>query len=837
MKTLFFVLIFAALALSGSGQTPLFPAEGLRIRSQQISEAGDAKLVLANTSRQNFPSGKWRLYFNSPELKIVESDTVRAFAERVNGDMFRITPRARFPELRPGDSVVLRINLRRKNKTDSPSGFYLVWNSQPQKGYAVQDVRFLVPPYTEKREQALAEMTYLRNRAIQPVSASEQCPIFPTPAHYKLRGTDYTLKAGLHLAYDEKFRQEGESLAADLKVLTGSSPLVATEKETSELTIRHAGDLKKDEYKLRISNTGIRIEAGGNEGAWYATQSLKVLFPAAAWKAPQREITLPGLDVHDFPRFQHRAVMLDVARNFRSMKEVLKVIDLMSLYKLNILHFHLNDDEGWRLEIPALPELTAVGAFRPHTSEDKAAIFPSYGSGPDSGNTNGNGFYTRTEFVNMLRYARERHIRVIPEIETPGHARAAIKAMDSRYDKLKKEGKDQEAEAYLLREPEDRSVYRSVQGWDDNVINVALPSVYRFLETVTDEISGMYKEAGAELETIHMGGDEVPSGVWTQSPAVKELMKQQPTIRTPEDLWYYYFGKVDTLLKKRGLFLSGWEEIALRKTEQNGKKLTVPNADFLNRNFQADVWANMPGSENADLPYRLANAGYKVLLTCVTNFYFDLASSPSYYEPGQYWGGYVDVEKPFYFVPFDYYKTMKEDEDGNPLPKNSFEGKEKLTEQGKANILGLQAPLWSEVIKSDTLFEYMLLPKLYGLAERAWAPDPAWATEPDSIKARTLYQKAWSGFLAALGTKELPRLDYLAGGFHYRIPPPGAIVRNKTVTANVQIPGMQIRYTTDGSEPTLKSPLYTKPFSARGTVILRTFGPSGRAGNSVRLKL
>jgi len=170
--------------------------------------------------------------------------------------------------------------------------------------------------------------------------------------------------------------------------------------------------------------------------------------------------------------------MLDVARNFQPKKQVLKLLEAMSLYKLNTLHLHLTDDEGWRLELPSLPELTSVGAKRGHTLDSKHYLPPSHGSGPDVENTVGSGFYSRADYLEILRYATDRHITVIPEIETPGHARAPIKAMDARYDRLMAEGKEEEAAKNLLRDLNDKSEYRSVQYWNDNVIDVSLPSTY-----------------------------------------------------------------------------------------------------------------------------------------------------------------------------------------------------------------------------------------------------------------------------------------------------------------------------------------------------------------------
>jgi hexosaminidase len=528
--------------------------------------------------------------------------------------------------------------------------------------------------------------------------------------------------------------------------------------------------------------------------------------------------------------------MMDVARNFQAKEQVLKILDLMALYKLNVLHFHLNDDEGWRLEIPALPELTEVGGRRGHTLDGKAHLPPSYGSGPEPGLLPGSGFYSKADFVEILKYARDRHIRVIPEVESPGHARAAIKAMDARYARLQQAGRPDEAQRYLLRDLQDQSVYRSVQDWNDNVMNVALPSTYTFIETVVDEILAMYREAGAPISTIHVGGDEVPAGVWEKSPAVQALLQNNPEVKTADDLWYYYFGKVNDILKARNLYLSGWEEVAMRKTKQKGRLRYIPNPDFVRENFHAYVWNNVWGAGQEDLAYRLANAGYKVILAPVTNMYLDMAYYQDFAEAGYYWGSFIDVDKPFYFVPLDYYKSAREDLQGKPLNKAILAGKERLTETGKANIVGLQCLLWSETVKSPERQEYMLLPKLLGFAERAWAPDPYWAREKDPAKSNAAYNQAWKQFVASLGKRELPRLDYYKGGFHYRIPTAGVVLEKGQVKANVQFPGMHIRYTTDGSEPAAGSKAYTGPITAKGTIRFKVFNASGRAGRTTEIK-
>ena len=333
----------------------------------------------------------------------------------------------------------------------------------------------------------------------------------------------------------------------------------------------------------------------------------------------------------------------------------------------------------------------------------------------------------------------------------------------------------------------------------------------------------MYQEAGAPLATIHFGGDEVPNGVWEQSPAVQQLMASDGTVKHVDDLWYYFFNRIQSMLATRDLYLSGWEEIGMKKAVIDGQRRVVVEPRFAQRSFHTDVWNNL--GDNVDLAYRLANAGYQVVLTNVSNFYIDLAYNSSFYEPGQYWGGYVDVEKPFRFAPFDYYRSLDADATG-----------ERLSDAGRANIVGLQAPLWAEIITSPERMEYLLVPKLFGLAERAWAAVPAWEMEPEEAKAEALYTADWSVFLNRVAKLELPRVSHYAGGFAYRIPTAGVVEKQGQLHANVQLPGFTIRYAVDGSEPTEHSTRYTGPVTAEGTVAFRVFDGNGRGGRTVYWK-
>ena len=242
----------------------------------------------------------------------------------------------------------------------------------------------------------------------------------------------------------------------------------------------------------------------------------------------------------------------------------------------------------------------------------------------------------------------------------------------------------------------------------------SLPSTYRFIQTVINDIVDMYHEAGVPLKSIHFGGDEVPDHVWEKSPAYYTFKAAHPEIKSTSDLWYYFYGRVNQMVKAKGLYLSGWEEMGLRKTTLDGKSMYLPNPDFEPEHLQTDVWNNTLGGGNEDLAYKLANGGYKVVLTCVTHLYFDMAHYKSFEEPGYYWGAFTDIDKPFSFIPFDYFKNSNVDKDGLPLNRNIFIGKQRLTDYGKSNIVGLQSAVWGENIKTTGTIG------IYASSESAW---------------------------------------------------------------------------------------------------------------------
>jgi len=798
--------------------------------------ASRAVFTLTNNDTRPLPAGGWAIYFSALLPRTPGTEKGGIVIDQVIGELFRMVPTAPFEGLPPGQSAQFEYMTGPiGNVSQAPAGPYIVFDADPAKGHAITNYRAL--PFERPDQQGrpprviTPEAMYDRNAAIRELPADSLPPIFPTPQSLQVKEGTLRLDRLPVISAPPELKTEA-ILAAGL-FRAGLSD--GWDSSTVRLELGPVeGQLSPEAYELTVDASGIRIVGNSTTGVFYGLQSLRSLLPIAM---PGRTgIVLPALRVVDAPRFAYRGLHLDVARNFQPKASVLRVLDLMARYKLNAFHFHITDDEGWRLEIPGLPELTDVGARRGHTLDSANFLPPAYGSGPDAGRPYGSGFFSTGDYIEILKYAAARHIEVVPEIEMPGHARAAIKAMEARFRRLSAAGDAAGAGMYLLSDSQDQSVYSSAQDFHDNVMNPAQESTYAFIEKVVGALVAAHKAAGVPLRNLHMGGDEVPAGVWEKSPVAQAYLKANG-LSSADDLWFVFYGRVEQILERHGIALSGWEEIGVRKTRLDGKPKLIPNPDFAGRGWRTYVWNNVPGWGAEDLAYRLANGGYQVVLSPVSNLYLDMAYNKNPEEPGLFWGGFVDVDKPFDFIPFDYYRNAKEDARGNPLPAGIFAGKDRLTDYGRGNIVGLEACLWSEALRVDGRLDYMLMPKLLGFAERAWAPDPDWARESDAARAAALYRDAWSRFVNTLGKRELPRLDQEGWDLDYRIPTPGLKVVDGAVLCNLQLPGFTLRYTVDGTEPTAKSPAVQGPIAATGTIRVAAFDGRGRKGATAVLRL
>lgn len=790
-----------------------------------------AALTFRTETNSAIPPRGWSVLFNLRYHGAGLSSNTPAFKiEHISGDLFSIQPTDAFRPPLPGQSVTMEFTGNRlvANFQDVPSGLIWVDDGQPQKGIDMMEVEIESPEgrTVEKLPAPNAAKIFDQNSAILDVAPEELPKVFPSPMKYVELPGKFILDENVQIISDNDFMKEAESLSETLEQILKKKIRINGPGNGKAIVLQSAS-LAAEAYRLSVQPDKILVAAGDPAGIFYGIQSIKSMLPPDAWQKTPTAISLQCVEIDDAPRFPFREFMLDVARNFQPKEQILKLLELMSLYKLNVFHFHLNDDEGWRIEIDGLPELTDVGAKRGFPFDSNTQLHPSYGSGAKPAQDDR--FYSKADYIEILRYATERHIQVVPEIESPAHARAAIKAMQHRYEVQSKAGNIDEAQRYLLQDRNDQSKYLSSQYFKDNVMDVTLASTYTFIEKVIDEIKIMHREAGAPLVAIHMAGDEVPHGSWEKSPSANAFKQTNPEIKTTRDLWRFYFQKINAILERKGLSMYGWQELVMG-TQNAEASAHVVNADFLKYDVQVDAWWNLYGSE--DVPYKLANTGYKTVLTCFDYFYFDLSYQDSFEEPGDGWIGFLDIDKTYSFIPYNYYRNSKKDIRGVPLAPDFFGGKEQLTEKGKQNIVGMQGALWGENVVSTELMEYLIMPRLMALAERAWAPDPAWSTEEDPWKSDS-FIKSWSNFCNILGKRELPKLDHYSGGFGYRIPTPGAVVKNGKVIANIQLPGFAIKYTSDGSEPGHESKTYSAPIETKGTIKLSAFDSRGRKGKTI----
>ncbi|MEL6922733.1 MAG: family 20 glycosylhydrolase, partial [Bacteroidota bacterium] len=818
------------------------------IENDTIEDIGSTcAFTFTNEGSTPMPATGWALYFNQlPRVFDNNTSTGNVHIETINGGFFKLSPTEAFSPIAPGAQhrMTFETTMWVIKKAGTPEGLYFVVGGQ--EPVAVSN--YQRKPFTEAQLKRNKDdnfpvpspaFRFAQNAKLNTTNTATG-KIIPTPVSLNSRekkcfiGKDWTIQ------YEGGLSNEAAYLAKALEPLLRNRLKTQQRNSPTTKSIQLSIDptpidgQSKEAYRLTIDEN-IRITGTDAAGVFYGIQSLRALLPVSYLAKAEANLALPYTTMTDYPRFAYRGMHFDVSRNFTKKEYVIKLLEAMSFYKLNKFHFHLTDDEGWRLEIPGLPELTSVGAQRGHTTDESDRLFPAYGSGPFK-DFPGSGFYSKADFIDILKYATERHIEVIPEIDMPGHARAAIKAMDARYSRLKATGDEAAAKEYLLRDLQDASVYKSVQDYPDNVVCVCEESTYQFLEKVTDEILAMYEAANAPLTTVHIGGDEVPAGVWKESPACQQLIAEDDALQSTQDLWPYFVRRFDDILSERQLTTGGWEEIAMITVEENGKKIHKPNPAFAKRQLLPYFWNSIFGWGNEDVGYQLANAGYDVVMCSASNLYFDLSYDKDPDESGLYWAGFVNTRSAFEYIPMDLFKSADMGRFGQLLdPDKEKEGKVQLTAEGRKHIVGIQGQLWSETIRNGEMTEHFIFPKLLGLAERAWAQSRPWESLEDTDQRRAALDRDWNLFANTIGQREMPRLDFLAGGLKYRIPPAGAKIENGKVLANTAFPGLLIRYTTDGSEPTKESSLYEGPIDAGQQIKLKVFSPNGHSSRSTTI--
>lgn len=564
-------------------------------------------ITMTNLSDKPITNDGWILYFNYMSLHPIFTEGEEIKQTELQASYHSIEPTKDFVTLQPDSSRTLKLRFRGNviRQTSCPEGFFLVKtkNGKVQPGKPIS-IPCTYAPFTRPEQMKRGIVTW------------EKTPYADGPYVYDY--VKHILNSPINENVQPLLPQPKQAVYTDGVCEVGKA----------ELVVRTDANMVKEGYTLIITPEQITIEASDEAGVFYAKQTLK-----------QWGELIPCGKVIDYPDLHHRGIMLDVVRNYYPVDSIYRILDIMAYHKLNVLHFHLTDDEAWRLEIPGLPQLTKIGGRRGYTADESECLLPMYCGGwdPDAPTT-ANGYITREKYIELLRYAGERHIRVIPEIDMPGHMRAAKKAMGN----------------LLTDSAFDARVYKSAQNYTDNVIDVTKPYAIEFIDHVITEIVKMHQEANHPLTIFNIGGDEVPKGA---------LTKEEHQA---------FIDQVLAILQRYNLQPMGWEEIT-HFCQPESKAICY---SWLNSNTK---------------PLEMAEAGYPVVLANANHLYFDFAYCNHHEEKGLNWGGYTDEYRSF---------------DWEPLMH--------------PNVIGMNAQLWAEVLRSFSQVEWQIFPKVYGLAERAW---------------------------------------------------------------------------------------------------------------------
>ncbi|GAB1607358.1 uncharacterized protein LOC115209344 [Argonauta hians] len=772
----------------------------------------DVQLTLTNRGKTDIEGNGWIVYFcfirmiepnYLPNPEGIVRDDLKF--THIQGCIFTFEPTASFKRIQPNKSK--KIKFLGENwivsKSDMMPNWYItasgltprtILSTAGKSQYFVGDFNTVekwkrydfkgqhdrYDPYTPKYRFALND-----NKDI----GKSTSYIIPTPLDiqvYDCESVSLVTKDWV-VIYPKILLNEATYLTKKLPVKKANKkPLhryIELEVKPVEVKINGTLESKPEGYSLEVNAKKQYIKITGHDaaGVFNGIQSLLSLTTA--------NLTVPKSLIKDAPRFAYRGMELDVARNFFDKKTVLKLLDMMATYKLNHFHLHLTDDEGWRLQFEDFEELTKVGGRRCHDLNETHCIMPQLGSGPTPIGS-GSGFFTKEDYQEILRYAKERHIEVIPEIDMPGHSHALIKAMKSRYNNLTKNGLSNEANRYVLTDDNDPSQYKSIQMYTDNAINPCLESTYTFIEKILETLIDYHKDI-MPLKIYHFGGDEVPTGTWENSTACLKAHKDGK-----KQVKEYFVHQISNITARHGINLAGWEDGVM----QSGNHPYTRSA-LKNKEVYAYAWDNVWEWGQSNRAYKLANDGYKVVMAQATHLYFDHPYEPDPEEPGYYWATrFTDTRKTFGFMPENIYANAKLTRAGDPVTKEQLCGKDGKTcvpLERFENIAGIQGHLWSESVRSSDRLEFMVFPRLLALSERAWHR-ASWEVEKDKkIREEKLY-KDWERFSNTLGYRELKRLDRL--GIKYRIPLPGAKYENGQIKVNTVFPGLIVQASVNGGK-------------------------------------
>jgi hexosaminidase len=507
-----------------------------------------------------------------------------------------------------------------------------------------------------------------------PAKAPVSVAIIPWPKSVATTGAR-TAPAGFDLK--PAGADAGRAAAAFAELADDLFPVEGIVRPASEagmpVHVVHKAGLGSEAYEVSFAEDSAAVCATTRAGMFYGLVTLGHILRGA--RLHPRTFAFPtGGTITDEPGFAYRGCHLDVARQFYSGAEVGRLLKLMAWNKINTFHWHLSEDEAWRVEIEAYPQLTEIGAWRGHGK----ALPPLLGSGPHPTG----GYYSKAVIGEIVALADSLAITVIPEIDMPGHFYAALQSLPE------------------LRDPNETGEYQSVQGFPNNSLNPAHEPVYDFVEKVVDEVLELFP-AGI----FHLGADEVPLAAWSGSPLALDMIEKLGGIEMRKKherqlnqlggihadeiegsptaiLQAHFIRRVHEIIKKKGAITGGWEEAAHGDAVDKDKAFVI-------------------GWRNVEINAALAERGYDIVVSPGQRYYLDMANGVAWSEPGAGWAGW-----------------------SGPQETYEFEAREGFSEEGLRHLLGVQACIWSESMTDRAIFDRLVFPRLSAVAEAGWTtPD------------------------------------------------------------------------------------------------------------------
>ncbi|MGM5470019.1 beta-N-acetylhexosaminidase [Flavobacteriaceae bacterium LMO-SS05] len=530
-------------------------------------------------------------------------------------------------------------------------------------------------------------------------NAASDYQIIPKPVSLDMSNGRFLVDSKTKVSAASNLENEGSYLA-DLLSHVAATNIAFETGGSGDIQLKIDDAIENEEgYTLSVSYDSILISGKTAKGVFYGIQTLRQLIPASVESGSNQKeaLTLPAVNIKDNPRFVYRGMHLDVGRHLFPVDFIKKYIDLIAMHKMNTFHWHLTEDQGWRIEIKKYPKLTEIGSKRYGTIVGR---YP----GARNDETEYGGFYTQDEVKNIVKYASERHVTIIPEIELPGHASAAI----ASYPFLScfpeeptvvsngmgsKAGKKAQANGTP-------KIVQETWGVFDDVFCAGNEQTFQFLEAVLDEIIPLFPS-----EYIHIGGDECPKSNWKRCPNCQKRMKDN-NLADEHELQSYFIQRIEKYVNSKGKKIIGWDEIL-----EGG---LAPNATVMS-------WRGEQGGIEA------AKQGHDVIMTPGHSCYFDHYQTENKDTEPLAIGGKTTVADVYAY---------------DPAPKE-------LTEAESHYILGAQGNVWTEYMETTDYVEYMILPRMTALSEVVWSPKEA---------------RNWDDFKMRLNTM---KVSYDAMGLNY----------------------------------------------------------------------